>query len=294
MERRLAAILAADIVGYSRLMGEDEEGTLARLMDWRAGTVDPAIRKHKGRVFKSMGDGLLAEFASAVDAVRCGVEIQTAMSVHEGDAPNRQRLQLRIGINLGDVIVEGDDVFGDGVNVASRLEGQAPHAGILASEVVHTQVSGKVGVTFVDAGEIKLKNIDRPLHVWRWDCGKAATTARTPLSSASPLATKPSLAVLPFSVMSNDPEQEFFADGLVEDILTTLSKLAALSVIARNSSFVYKGRAVDVRQVARELGVRFVLEGSVRRVGSRIRITAQLIDAVDRGSCLGRSLRPRH
>jgi adenylate cyclase len=279
MERRLAAILAADIVGYSSLMGEDEEGTLASLMEWREKIVDPAVRKHRGRVFKSMGDGLLAEFGSVVDAVRCGVEIQNVMSAHKSGATNRQRLQMRIGINLGDVIVEGDDIFGDGVNVATRLEGQAPHGGILASEAVHAQVSGKVGVTFVDAGEIRLKNIDRPLHVWRWDC-EATPAARPVFSSAGPLGTDtPSIAVLPFSVMSNDPEQEFFADGLVEDILSTLSKLSGLSVIARQSSFVYKGRAVDVRQVASELGVRFVLEGSVRKVGSRIRITAQLIDA---------------
>ena len=187
-------------------------------------------------------------------------------------------MHFRIGINLGDIVIEGDDIFGDGVNVAARLEGQAPQGGILVSDVVHAQVAGKVGVAFADGGEIKLKNIERPLRVWRWQGDGAAPAAAHGQATAAP-ADKPSIAVLPFSVMSADPEQEFFADGLVEDILTTLSKLSGLSVIARNSSFVYKGRAVDVRQVARELGVRYVLEGTVRKAGSRIRISAQLIDA---------------
>ncbi len=225
-----------------------------------------------------MGDGALVEFGSVVDAVECAIAIQRAMAARNLAAG--RPIEFRIGINLGDIVIEGDDILGDGVNVAARLEAQAPPGGVLASDVVHAQVTGKVGITFIDAGEIKLKNIDRPLRVWRWDGEQTALTATPEFNFAVPLVgDKPSIAVLPFVGMGNDLEQEFFADGLVEDILTTLSKLSGLSVIARNSSFVYKGRAVDVRQVARELGVRFVLEGSVRKAGNRIRITVQLIDA---------------
>ena len=216
----------------------------------------------------------------------------------DGRAQPRRRAArstFRIGINLGDIVIEGDDIFGDGVNVAARLESQAPPGGILVSDVVHAQVNGKVDIGFADAGEVSLKNIERPLRVWRWSGDEGAVRAsRSRTAVRPPRPEKPSIAVLPFTVMSNDPEQEFFADGLVEDILTTLSKLSGLSVIARNSSFAYKGRAVDVRQVARELGVRYVLEGSVRKAGNRIRITAQLIDADDRHPCLGGALRPRH
>jgi adenylate cyclase len=272
--RRLAAILAADVVGYSRMMGVDEAGTVAALRQMWSETFNPAVAARHGRVVKTMGDGALVEFGSAVDAVECAIALQRTLA--ERNATTEPRLEFRIGVNLGDIIIDGDDILGDGVNIAARLEGQAPRGGILASDVVHAQVNGKVGVTFVDAGEVRLKNIDRPLRVWRWE-GTAAPAALP----AQGWAEQPSIAVLPFTVMSSEPEQEFVADGLVEDVLTTLSKLSGLSVIARNSSFVYKGRAVDVRQVARELGVRYVLEGSVRKAGSRIRITAQLIDAAN-------------
>jgi adenylate cyclase len=273
--RRLAAILAADVVGYSRMMGADEAGTVAALRHIWSETFNPAVAAYHGRIVKTMGDGALVEFGSAIDAVECAVAVQRAMAQRNQSA--EPRFEFRIGINLGDIIIDGDDILGDGVNIAARLESQAPHGGILASDVVHAQVHGKVGVTFVDAGEIRLKNIERPQHVWRWDGNGAAPSAPAAVRHAP--ADKPSIAVLPFTVMSHDAEQEFFADGLVDDILTTLSKLSGLDVIARNSSFTYKGRAVDVRQVGRELGVRYVLEGSVRKAGNRIRITAQLIDA---------------
>ncbi len=278
MMRRLAAIVAADVAGYSSMMGADEAGTVSALRQIWSETFNPAVAARHGRIVKMMGDGALVEFGSVVDAVECAVAIQRAMGKRNLAA--ERPVEFRIGINLGEIIIEGDDIFGDGVNVAARLEGQAPPGGVLASDVVHAQVSGKVSVTFIDSGEVKLKNIDRPLRVWRWDGDETAPTAKPMPNFTTTLGIdKPSIAVLPFSVMSNDPEQEFFADGLVEDILTTLSKLSGLSVIARHSSFVYKGRAIDVRQVARELGVRFVLEGSVRKAGNRIRITAQLIDA---------------
>jgi adenylate cyclase len=273
--RRLAAILAADVVGYSRMMGADEAGTVAALRHIWSETFNPAVAAYHGRIVKTMGDGALVEFGSAIDAVECAVAVQRAMAQRNQSA--EPRFEFRIGINLGDIIIDGDDILGDGVNIAARLESQAPHGGILASDVVHAQVHGKVGVTFADAGEIRLKNIERPQHVWRWDGNGAAPSAPAAVRHAP--ADKPSIAVLPFTVMSHDAEQEFFADGLVDDILTTLSKLSGLDVIARNSSFIYKGRAVDVRQVGRELGVRYVLEGSVRKAGNRIRITAQLIDA---------------
>jgi adenylate cyclase len=276
--RRLAAILAADVVGYSRMMGADEAGTFAALRQLWAETFNPAVAARRGRIVKTMGDGALVEFASAIDAVECAVALQRAMA--ERNRTAERRFEFRIGINLGDIIIDGDDILGDGVNIAARLESQAPHGGILASDVVHAQVNGKVGIRFADAGEIRLKNIDRPVHVWRWESDDPAPARGPVVSRVDDDRTMPSIAVLPFAVMSHDAEQEFFADGLVDDILTTLSKLSGLTVIARNSSFVYKGRAVDVRQVARELGVRYVLEGSVRKAGTRIRITAQLIEAV--------------
>jgi adenylate cyclase len=276
--RRLAAILAADVAGYSRMMEAGEASTIAAMRQIWSEKFNPAVAAHHGRIVKTMGDGALVEFGSVVDAVECAVEIQRAMGTRNLAA--EWPVEFRIGVNIGEIVIDGDDILGDGVNIAARLEGQAPSGGILASDVVHAQVAGKIGVTFLDAGEFKLKNIDRPVRAWRWHADKAAPTTKSVANFGSPLAAdKPSIAVLPFSVMSNDPEQEFFADGLVEDILTTISKLSGLSVIARNSSFVYKGRAVDVRQVARELGVRFVLEGSVRKSGNRMRITAQLIDA---------------
>lgn len=278
IQRRLAAILAADVAGYSSMMRDDENGTISALRQIWSETFNPAVATHHGRVVKTMGDGALVEFASIVDAVECGVAIQHAMSAR--NAVEEPQVEFRIGINLGDIVFEGDDIFGDGVNVAVRLEGRAPLGGILTSDVVHAQVVGKIGTTFVDVGEVKLKNIDQPLHVWRWD-GQVAKMPRAIAGLALTLATdKPSIAVLPFLTANDDTAQEFFADSLVEDILTTLSKLPELSVIARSSSFVYKGRAVDVRQVARELGVRFVLEGSVQKAGNRIRVFTQLINAV--------------
>ncbi len=271
--RRLAAILAADIVGYSRLLGADEAGTLAALRDIWTARFNPAVAEHGGRVVKMMGDGALVEFASAVDAVECAIAIQTAMADHAASRPDRDPIELRIGVNLGDIVIDGDDIFGDGVNVAARLEALAPRGGILVSDAVHAQIKGKVGAAFMDAGELSLKNIETPVRAWRW--GGDGPSVQAPAATGD----IPSIAVLPFANLSGDPARDFFADGLVEDIITTLSKLAGLRVIARNSSFVYKGRAVDIREAARQLGVRYVLEGSVRANANRIRINAQLIDA---------------
>ena len=279
IQRRLAAILAADVVGYSRLMAADEAGTLARLRTLRKELFDPQVDGHRGRIVKLMGDGALVEFPSVVDAVECAIAIQRAMVAADPGHPEDRRIVFRIGINLGDIIIEGDDIYGDGVNIAARLEGIAESGGIAISEDAWRQVQGKVPARFVDIGEQPLKNIARPVRAYRVDLGEAAAP---PPSVPPPAARdKPSIAVLPFETMSDDAEQAYFADGLVEDILTTLSKLAGLRVIARNSSFVYKGRAIDVREAARQLGARYVLEGSVRRIGNRVRITAQLIDAED-------------
>src|SRR5215472_6275719 len=271
--RRLAAILAADVAGYSRLMGADEEGTLERLKALRRELLDPKIAEHHGRIVKTTGDGLLVEFSSVVDAVRCGVEMQQAMPERNTNVAAESRIELRIGINLGDVIVEEGDIYGDGVNIAARLEALAEPGGICVSRVVHDQVRDKLDVGFEDLGEQQVKNIARPVHVWRLRLGAKPASA-TPLA----LPDKPSIAVLPFANMSGDPEQEYFADGMVEEIITALSRIRWLFVIARNSSFTYKGQAIDVKQVGRELGVRYVLEGSVRKSGNRVRITAQLID----------------
>jgi adenylate cyclase len=274
--RRLAAILAADVAGYSRLMGADEEGTLARLKAIRREVADPRIKEHRGRIVKTTGDGMLLEFASVVDAVRCAVEVQRAMAERNADVPPDRRIELRMGINVGDIIKDGRDIYGDGVNVAARLEALAEPGGICVSGVVHDQVRDKLEVAFDDLGDQQVKNIARPVHVWRLRLGaKSAALATTALS----LPDKPSVAVLPFANMSSDPEQEFLADGIAEDIITALSRLPSLFVIARNSCFTYKGRAVDVKQVGRELGVRYVLEGSLRKAGSRIRVTAQLVEA---------------
>jgi len=276
-QRRLAAIVAADVAGYSRLMAADEAGTLAALRQVWADHFNPTVATYMGRIVKMMGDGALVEFASAVNAVECAVAIQRAMANYNKSRPGLEPIKFRIGVNLGDVIVEGDDIFGNGVNVAVRLEGHAPKGGMLVSDSVHTQVKGKIGIAFVDSGELSLKNIETPVRVWRWADDVLATGVP---ERASPAPSEmPSIAVLPFTNISGDPEQELFADGLVEDIITTLSKLAGLRVIARNSSFVYKGRAVDVREAANQLGVRYVLEGSVRKSANRIRINAQLIDA---------------
>jgi TolB-like protein/class 3 adenylate cyclase len=278
--RRLTAILAADVAGYSRLMGVDEEGTHERLRGHLGELVEPKITEHRGRIVKNTGDGFLAEFASVVDAVRCAVEIQRGMAERNAGTPPEKRIEFRIGINLGDVIAEEHDIFGDGVNIAARLEALAEPGGISVSRVVRDQVRDKVAFVFEDLGEQQVKNIARPVRVYRVRDLGAPTEQRLPASSQPcPLPDKPSIAVLSFANMSGDPEQEYFADGMVEEIITALSRIRWLFVIARNSSFTYKGRAVDVKQVGRELGVRYVLEGSVRKGGNRVRITGQLIDA---------------
>jgi TolB-like protein/class 3 adenylate cyclase len=317
VERRLAAILAADVAGYSRLMGADEEGTLERVKALRRELVDPKIGEHHGRIVKTTGDGLLVEFASVVDAVRCAVAVQQAMPERNTGVAADGRIELRIGINLGDVIVEGDDLYGDGVNIAARIEALADAGGVFVSNTVHDQVRDRLAFAFEDLGEQQVKNIARPVRVYRVGLGSGAPTP-TPPSPAIPgsspgrgglgrgqtgegvalipgpspgtrvgaaeppvlpLPDKPSIAVLPFANMSGDPEQEYFADGMVEEIITALSRIRWLFVIARNSSFTYKGQAIDVKRVGRELGVRYVLEGSVRKAGGRVRITAQLVEA---------------
>jgi TolB-like protein/tetratricopeptide (TPR) repeat protein len=278
MARRLSAILAADIVGYSRLMGADETGTLQRLKTLRKELVQPEIISRGGRIVKLMGDGLLAEFPSVVEAVQCAVDIQGQMVDHEAELPEERRLRLRIGINLGDVMVEGSDLYGDGVNVAARLEALAEPGGICLSGPAFDMVDGKLDLPFEDIGEQRVKNIAKPIRAYRLasSMSQVGSPARpTPL----PLPDKPSIAVLPFENLSGDPDQDYFADGMVEEIITALSRMAWLFVIARNSSFIYKGRAVDVKQVGLELGVRYVLEGSVRKAGNRVRITGQLINA---------------
>jgi adenylate cyclase len=272
-QRRLAAILAADVVGYSRLMGQDEAGTLAALKAVRTELLEPKIAEHGGRIFKSTGDGLLSEFPSVVNAATCAIAIQHGMQARSNNLPEDKAIRLRIGINLGDVLVEGDDMFGDGVNVAARIENIAPPGGIAVSGTVRDHLGTRLAIHFKDIGEQVLKNIDRPIRVYLLD-------SETPSARSYPtLPDKPSIAVLPFQNMSGDPEQEYFADGIVEEIITALSRFHGLFVIARNSTFTYKGRAVDVKQVGRELGVRYVLEGSVRKSGSRVRITGQLINS---------------
>jgi len=277
--RRLAAILAADVAGYSRLMGADEEGTLERLKALRRELVDPKIAEHHGRIVKTTGDGMLVEFPSVVDAVRCAVEVQEAMPERNTGIAVDNRIQLRIGINLGDVIVEGDDLYGDGVNIAARIEALADIGGVFVSNTVHDQVRDRLPFVFEDLGEQQVKNIARPVRVYRvHDVDANSSSGPTP--PALPLPDKPSIAVLPFANMSGDPEQEYFVDGMVEEIITALSQIRWLFVIARNSTFTYKGRPVDVKEVGRELGVRYVLEGSVRKAGRQVRITGQLIDAL--------------
>ena len=275
-QRRLSAILAADVVSYGRLMGQDEAGTFARLRAHRIELFEPAIRTHHGRIFKLMGDGLLAEFSSVVDAVECASAVQQGMAERNSGLDTDDRIDLRIGINLGDVIVEDEDRHGEGVNIAARLQTLADPGGILVSGSAYDQVWKKITAGFDDLGAQNLKNIAEPVRVYR------LTTATRTLASRPSLALpeKPSIAVLPFENMSGDPEQEYFASGVVEEIITALSRFRGLFVIARNSSFTYKGRTVDVKQVGRELGVRYVLEGSVRKAANRVRITGQLIDAL--------------
>ena len=293
VERRLAAILAADVAGYSRLIGADEEGTLGALRGlWRE-VIDPNVAEHRGRIVKTTGDGLLAEFASTIDALRCAVAVQEAVGDRTVGVPPASQIQFRIGVHQGDVVVENGDIFGDGVNIAARLEALAEPGGICVSARVQEDASGKLDLAFADLGEQQLKNIARPVRVY--SIAPAAPT-RSPLlgdlpSPASgggpgrglaappPLPDNASIAVLPFANLSGDPEQEYFADGMVEEIITALSRIRWLFVIARNSSFTYKGQGIDVKEVGRDLGIRYVLEGSVRRAGGRVRITAQLIEA---------------
>jgi TolB-like protein/Tfp pilus assembly protein PilF len=274
VERKLAAIFAADIAGYSRLMARDEVGTLARLKAFRT-IIDKLIVSHRGRIFNTAGDSVVADFASAVDAVECAVAVQTAIATEDDAGRANEPMQLRIGVHIGDVMIDGGNLLGDGVNIAARLESLAEPGAVCVSAVVRDQVGNKLPVAFDDLGDQQLKNIGQPIRVYRVQAGSAAPQP----APALPLPDKPSIAVLPFQNMSGDPEQEYFADGMVEEIITALSRIRWFFVIARNSTFTYKGRAVDVKQVGRELGVRYVLEGSVRKSGNRIRVTAQLVEA---------------
>ncbi|MEE8333896.1 MAG: adenylate/guanylate cyclase domain-containing protein, partial [Alphaproteobacteria bacterium] len=274
VQRRLAAIFAADVVGYSRLMESDEAGTLARLKDCRAEVIDPGIARYGGRVVKLMGDGALVEFTSAVDAVQSALDIQSGLAKRNEELPDARRMAFRIGIHLGDVIVDDDDIHGDGVNIAARLEGLSEAGNICVSGDVYRQVRGKVEAAFDDLGPQQVKNISEPIHVY------AVHPVQTEKARPPALPDKPSIAVLPFDNLSGDPEQEYFADGIAEDIITALSRFHWFFVIARNSSFSYKGTSPDIRRVAEDLGVQYVLEGSVRKVANQVRITAQLIDAL--------------
>ena len=289
LNRRLAAIVAADVVAYSRLMEVDEAGTLARLKELRRDVFDPTTERFGGRIFKNTGDGALAEFPSAVDALQCMIDIQRELGERNAGLPEDRRFVLRVGISLGDVIVDGDDLYGNGVNVAARMETLAETGGICVSGTVHEHAAGAIDVTFEDLGPQQVKNIERPVQAFRlnFEAGVMTTnaTATGDQSNAAPapgaplaLPEKPSIAVLPFQNMSGDAEQEFFADGMAEDIITTLSHYRSLFVIARNSTFAYKGQSPDLRELSRDLGVRYVLEGSVRKGGNRIRVTAQLIE----------------
>ncbi|CAN5540264.1 hypothetical protein BH10PSE7_BH10PSE7_40120 [soil metagenome] len=279
MERRLAAILAADVVGYSRLMGLDEAGTLAAMKAHRKELIDGKIAEHQGRIVKLTGDGMLVEFLSVVNAVACATDIQRRMYERNADVPHDRRIEFRIGINLGDIIVEDNDIFGDGVNVAARIESIARPGSVAVSSTVRDHIGNKLDLVFKDMGEQTLKNIERPVRVYNIELG---TPPQIP--KAEPAARdKPSIAVLPFNNMSDDPEQEYFSDGITEDIITDLSKISGLFVVGRNTVFTYKGKSVKLQQAAWELGVRFLLEGSVRKAGQRVRITSQLIDGATGG-----------
>ena len=296
-QRRLAAILAADVVGYSRLMRADEVGTLAQLNAIRKELLDPKIAEYAGRIVKTTGDGILVEFPSAVDAVQHAVDVQQEMAQRNVSVPADRRMDIRIGINVGDVIVEDNDLFGDGVNVAARLEGLADPGGICVSGSAHEQVRHKLDLAFEDLGEQSVKNIDELVRVYKIgaDAGDQAMKASA-VAQQQPMQDKPSIAVLAFNNMSGDAEQEYFSDGIAEDIITDMSKISGLFVIARNSSFTYKGSSIDLKRVASELGVKFVLEGSVRKAGNKVRVTAQLIDGTSgdqRRTSVGGSLRPR-
>src|SRR5690242_2647234 len=281
INRKLAAILAADVVGYSRLMAADEAGTLAALKRHRQAVFEPVVAAHRGRIVKLIGDGTIVEFASVVDAVNCALSVQRPGELRDESQP---KIILRIGINLGDVIIEGDDIYGDGVNIAARLEPAAEPGGICISSIVNESIGNRIDVRFQDSGQINVKNIDRPIRIWRWHPDTVnATVTNGRQSNTVNHQPHTAIAILPFTNMSGDSEQEYFSDGISEDIITDLSKIADLTVIARNSSFTYKGRSVDVRSIGRELGVQSVLEGSIRRSGNRVRITAQLIDATSGG-----------
>jgi adenylate cyclase len=280
--------MAADVAGYSRLMGRNEEGTLAQLKSFRKSLVDPAIAEHGGRIVKTTGDGMLVEFASAVGAACCAIDVQRGMAQQNAGVPQDVRIEFRVGIHVGDIIIDENDIFGDGVNIAARLEGIAEPGGVCISDDAQRQIRGKVDICFDDMGLQTLKNIAEPMRAWRMQIGAVSASSlpknvAAGLSKPLSLPDKPSIAVLPFQNMSGDPEQEYFADGIVEDIITALSHFKSLFVIARNSSFTYKGKAADIKQVGRELGVRYVLEGSVRKAGSRVRITGQLIEAATGG-----------
>lgn len=283
MEQRLAAVLAADMAGYSRLMEADEAGTLARLKTHRIELIDPAIAKNKGRIIKTTGDGMLVEFHSVTDAVKCAVEIQQRMQRRNSDVPQDRRIEFRIGINLGDIIFEDDDIFGDGVNIASRIEQLAEVGGICVTAAVAAQIADHLEVSIEDLGEKTLKNLSRPVRLFRIGLERFDSPHQSANFDAKRSVSKPSIVVLPFNNMSGDPDQEFFADGLTEDILTELSRRHELFVISRNSSFVYKNRAVNVREVAEKLGAQYLVEGSVRKIGDRVRVTVQLIDAASDG-----------
>jgi len=284
MERKLTAILSADVKGYSRLMGEDEEATIRTLTIYRE-EMATIIKQHRGRVVDSPGDNLLADFASVVDAVQGAVAIQRELKTRNAELLANRQMEYRIGINVGDVVVEGERIYGDGVNIAARVEGLAEAGGICISEAVHMQIKNKLPFKYAYQGEHQVKNIADPVRVYRVEIETeaAASTISAEQPAELPLPDKPSIAVLPFTNMSSEPEQEYFSDGMTEDIITDLSKIAGLFVIARNSTFTYKGQAVDIGEVSRKLGVRYILEGSVRKAGSRVRITAQLIDATTNG-----------
>jgi adenylate cyclase len=283
MERRLSAILAADVVGYSRLMGANESGTLAALKTLQTDFIAPKITEHQGRIVKLTGDGMLVEFPSVVNAVTCAVEMQRGIRDRNGAVPQDRRIEFRIGVNVGDVIVQGDDIFGDGVNVAARLESIAAPGGITISGPVRDHLGNRLDLAFEDMGEQSLKNIETPVRVYRVPVDGTGAQGRHEDETSQGQLEKPSIAVLPFNNMSGDPEQEYFSDGITEDIITDLSNVSGLFVVARNTAFTYKGKPVKVQQVARELGVRFILEGSVRKAGSRVRVTGQLIHGKDGG-----------
>ena len=282
-QRRLAAIVSADVVGYSRLVGIDETGTISAFRNHRDELIDAKVAEHGGRIVKTMGDGLLLEFPSVVDATQCAIDVQHGMAERNEGVDQDKQITLRIGVNLGDIVIDGEDILGDGVNIAARLQEIAEPGGVTISRRVHEDVQDRLTAAFDDTGEQSLKNIARPVHVWRWSPGGAVEVAAVASAGDIPLALpdKPSIAVLPFNNMSGDQEQEYFADGMTEDIITDVSKVSGLFVIARNSSFAYKGKSPDIRQVSRELGVAYVLEGSVRRAGNRVRINAQLIKGSD-------------